>query len=167
MKEKLSQPIIPCIFTRLAENFNVALAQVKETMGHDDSIPFNAVVMISEIPFDIKDLPLFMHTFIPIAKIWNDGWGGESEISPIDDDGSTRALISKAEEAASKHRILYRGKDLGPSRLEFVCSVMAEQWLYIQKTPDMVLLESIPDDDPRANRGNIIPYIKRKKPQNI
>lgn len=157
--------MFPCIFTRLTDNLSIALAEVKETMGHDNSTPFNAVVMINEIPFDIKDLPLFIKTFIPIANIWNDGWGGESQIEPIDNDEETRNLIKKAEKAAASHRILYQGKDLGPCRLEFMCSVMADQWLYSEKTPDMVLLESIPDDDTRPNRGKVIPYTKRKKTQ--
>lgn len=55
------------------------LKDFKEQIGHDDSLPYVAYLCVDKIP---------------IARCFNDGWGGTTELSPIT---SQRALFDEME----------------------------------------------------------------------
>ena len=167
MKTKNPKPIfIPSIFTRLRENLHVALANVQEVAGHDDSLPFRAILMVSREPFDAKDVATFKKSFVPVALACDDGWGGEVQLTVSGGEAMdgvlADVLVNEAEEASRKHRFSYEGKDIGSCSLRYICGLMAERQIYTPDDPRILLKESLLDDDPRIARGEVLAYDEKR-----
>ena len=93
-------------------NLSITLMNVREVMGHDDSLPFNAEVYVR------KDNSILTH----IANAWNHGWGGETNIDAISKD--TKPIIDDLE-AVVKTFIVDLGKYSFPANLPLVIELLA------------------------------------------
>ena len=60
--------------------------------GHDDSLPYTAILCINNNP---------------LCKCFNDGWGGDTELTPIDN--RARAIMASANVTLSNYEWLYCG----------------------------------------------------------
>lgn len=165
-KKNPKPTFIPSIFTRLKEDLHVALANVQEVAGHDDSLPFRAILMVSREPFDAKRVDAFKKSFVPVALASDDGWGGEVQLTAfgreVTDVVLADVLVEEAEEVSKRHRFSYEGKDIGPCDLRYICGLMAERQIYTPNDPKILLKESLLDDDPRIARGEVLAYDKRR-----
>lgn len=75
--------------------------------GHDDSLPYSAILC-----FNGK----------PVCHCLNDGWGGMTEMKPLD--AQTRALMVNIELNISKYKWGYKGTEFALD-LEFIANTLA------------------------------------------
>ena len=141
MKENELQ--IVCV---LSDTLRVGLKDIRENHGHDDSIPFQAEVYIQEGPQGSD----YRH----VASVWNDGWGGDSEMRRTDREPETAALIEKAQALCKVHSMVYRKQIVAKYSLELLCSCMAEGWLYCGERKRVKTILYRFDDDPVALKNN-------------
>ena len=116
----------------LGDGNYLGLADIRENLGHDDSLPYQANVFIR----DKKNCPEGSMAFKRIACIWNDGWGGDSELRSAGLKDSDD-YIKYAEKQLAKHQYYYRGKPVGTYDLRFTCDMMA--CVYLDALQDRVL----------------------------
>lgn len=117
------------ILCQLTPTFFVALARLRENQGHDDSLPYQAEVYVGE-----KTSPKETEIrFKKIGCVYNDGWGGQSQIQAEYQDGQldvNRGYLEKIGEECSKHDAYYKGKPFMKYKKGFLFDVMAEGYLY-------------------------------------
>ena len=156
MRKQKRNPKRIQIVTQFNENFWVCLANLRENMGHDDSLPYQAdVYMMNRENHTL--------TFIKIASIWNDGWGGDSNVEVLNAD-----LVQKVQDECLKHQMYYNGSPFGQYDLEALCDEMASIWVdAIKDKPQLSdnTFVYMMDDDPliKAYNGNNLLYYKTQK----
>ncbi len=112
------------IMCELGNGNYLGLADIRENLGHDDSLPYQANIFI----MDKDNCPKGSMAFKRIASIWNDGWGGESNIISAGLKDSEKYLKYAAQQL-KKHQYYYRGKPAGSYDLGFTCDMMASVYL--------------------------------------
>ena len=144
------------IVTKFTEDFWVCLANLRENMGHDDCLPYQADVYVMQ-----KE----NHTlkFTKIASVWNDGWGGDSNVEVLNPD-----LVQKVQDECLKHQMYYNGSPFGQYDLEALCDEMASIWVDAIKDKPQLSDNTfiyMMDDDPliKAYQGNNLLYYKTQK----
>ena len=113
------------IYCILPDGSMLGLANCRENKGHDDSLPYQA-----DIFFLKKENGKV--TKSQIGSIWNDGWGGESD---LEYNPNSSDIIKKVSELCGKHKMYYRGKAIAEYDIVSVCDVMAEAWCAILGDP--------------------------------
>lgn len=155
MRKQKRNPKRIQIVTQFNENFWVCLANLRENMGHDDSLPYQAdVYMMNRENHTL--------TFTKIASIWNDGWGGDSNVEVLNAD-----LVQKVQDECLKHQMMYNGKPFGQYDLEALCDEMAEVWVsatnakpeYLDSTFVYLMDDT---DSAKAHHTNILRYTTQK-----
>lgn len=142
------------IICRLSDTMHIGLAAVRENMGHDDSQPYQAEIHIADqetFPSPKKDKLLFSK----VGRVYNDGWGGMSQVSAeySNDKEKTAtniALLNKAKELCRKHTIHYEGRTLGPYSLDYLCDIMAENYLNLPAKTKKKTVFYMFDDEPEV-----------------
>lgn len=119
------------VYAKLAQGLWIALCNVRENIGHDDSLPYQAAVFIHDRPNVPND---YQASFRKIGTVCNDGWGGPSLIQGLPGDSASETLLRKAKEAAAQHMIYWKGTPFGNYTLDTVLDIMAEGYVDIQKT---------------------------------
>ena len=116
------------IVTQLTNNLWVCLANLRENRGHDDCLPYQADIYLS----DRK--PKSTRTFTKVGSIWNDGWGGDSNLEVLNAEA-----IDKLRKECSKHKMYWNGKPFAEYDLETLCDEMASIWVdYTKAVPDEI-----------------------------
>jgi len=147
MKEKVN-PIQTVV--RLTERLWLGLSDIRENYGHDDSLPYQADVFV----MDSDNQPEGSHAFKRIGSIWNDGWGGDSNFTPLAQTIYFKDIIQKVREECAKHQMYWDGKPFAEFTLEDVCDTLACIWVDMSKQPALVkklagrAIEWKFDDDP-------------------
>jgi len=122
----------------------LGMSGIRENMGHDDSLPYQAEVFIC----DKENNPDGSIGFQKIAEIWNDGWGGESNLSLIDQRTRTKDYLKKVTELCEAHNMYWNGSIFGSYKVTDLCDIMAECYLGIdEKARKNTILYRF-DDDP-------------------
>ena len=117
------------IICELTPTLFVALARLRENQGHDDSLPYQADIYIGEKASPKED---DIH-FKKIGYVYNDGWGGQSEIRAEHQDGQldiNRGYFEKIGKECSKHDAYYKGKPFMKYNKRYLFDLMAEGYLY-------------------------------------
>ena len=161
MKKK--EPLDPKriqILTQLTNNLWVCLANLRENKGHDDSLPYQADIYV----MDRKASPDKKIRFTKVGSIWNDGWGGDSNLETISAD-----YIQKLRDEVAKHQMYYKGKPFGEYDLETLCDEMACIWVdYTKEHPDesdysyVYLMDDNPLIRAAYNGSQILRFTTRK-----
>ena len=141
MKENELQII--CV---LSDTIRVGLKDTRENYGHDDSIPFQADVYVEDGPPGSG--------YRLLAYVWNDGWGGDSQMKKAIQTPETDALVEKMQPLCKKHMMIYEGESVCPYTLKLLCTCMAEAWLYCQKAAKSKTVFYRFDDDPVTIKNN-------------
>lgn len=136
----------------LSDTLWFGLSDIRENYGHDDSLPYQADMFI----MDKENIPEGETAFKKIGIVWNDGWGGDSNIEPALLKGSDE-YIRKAQELCKNHKEYYNGEPFADYDLESLCDYMAALWVDVdgnKKYKNETLLFRF-DDDPvtLANKG--------------
>jgi hypothetical protein len=135
------------IACKLNETLFVGLAEVRENIGHDDSIPYQAIVFIGE-----KSSPLQREIkFKKIATVCNSGWGGDSEIRITEDgDGVEKntAHLERIKDECSKHEAYYMNAPLTKYSTRLLFDLMVENFLIIDEQSKKKTIGYRFDDDP-------------------
>ena len=143
------------IVCKLTEDMWLGLSDIRENLGHDDSLPYQANVFV----MDRDNNPYGSTAFKRIAQIWNDGWGGESNLELVARTTQNIDCLKTLDELCKKHQFFYRGKPCGTMSLIDACDDMANIWIDIvgdkPKYKKSTLLYKF-DDDPvvLAGKGN-------------
>lgn len=148
MKKNFNIQIV-CV---LSDTLWLGLSGIRVNYGHDDSLPYQADMFI----MDKDNNPNGSTAFKKIGIVWNDGWGGDSNIEPALLKGSDE-YIQKANELCKQHKEYYNGEPFGEYDLGSLCDYMASLWVDIdgdKKYKNQTLLYRF-DDDPVtiANKG--------------
>lgn len=116
MKKETKEKTITC---KVNEELTITLKNVTEVMGHDDSLPFNADLYIRNAKHKRSKL---------VARCWNDGWGGETNIDTIlPEDRETVANTNDFLKNTYECPFVVAGKKYAiDMTLEFLVSIMAE-----------------------------------------
>lgn len=141
------------ILCRLSDRYAVGLTDIRENIGHDDSLPFQANVFVwcRDLVPEQDNLQSFKRT----GAVWNDGWGGDSVIQTDTSVKDAKDYMSDIETLASKHLLHFRGMPLGKYTLQDLLTIMAEAWLTAEpKSVKNKTLEYRFDDDPVVIRSN-------------
>ena len=136
----------------LSDKIWLGLSNIRENYGHDDSLPYQADMFI----MDKDNNPDGSTAFKKIGIVWNDGWGGDSQIEPALLKGSDE-YIRKANELCKQHKEYWDGEPRFEYDLAGVCECMATLWVDVdgdKKFKNETLLFRF-DDDPVtiANKG--------------
>ena len=117
------------IVTQLTYDLWICLAHLRENMGHDDSLPYQADIYL----MDKKATPGRKKiNFVKVGEIWNDGWGGDSTLHSLNDEA-----IQRFRDECAKHQVYWNGKPYGPYDLETLCDEMAAIWVDVSNaSPD-------------------------------
>lgn len=129
----------------LSETLWLGLSGIRVNYGHDDSLPYQADMFI----MDKDNNPDGSTAFNKIGTIWNDGWGGESNIEPALLKGSDE-YIQKADELCKQHKMYFKGEPSCEYDLACVCDFMACMWVDVDgdKKYKGKTLQYRFDDDP-------------------
>lgn len=147
--KKIENIQILCFFNN---DLAIGLSGVRENMGHDDSLPYQAEVFI----YDRENNPDGSMAFQKLGEIWNDGWGGESNFTLTDTRNRFKDYLKKVTELCELHYMYWKGSIIGSYKLTDLCDIMAECYLGVdEKTRKNTLLYRF-DDDPVviANKGH-------------
>ena len=140
------------IACKLNETLFVGLAEVRENIGHDDSLPYQAIVFIGE-----KTSPLQREiNFKKIGIVCNSGWGGHSEIRATNDGGGIKKNIAHFEQIKAecvKHDAYYMGNPITKYNMGLLFDLMAENFFIIDEESRKKTIGYWFDDDP-AVRDN-------------
>lgn len=142
MKKKLNIQIL-CV---LSDTLTIGMSGIRENMGHDDSLPYQAEVFI----FDKENNPDGSMAFQKIGEVWNDGWGGESCFTLTDRRNRFQDYQKKVTELCEAHQMYWDGKPFASYKLTDLLDIMAECYLYLgvsEKSRKDTLLYRF-DDDP-------------------
>lgn len=144
------------IVTKFTENFWVCLANLRENKGHDDSLPYQADVYVMQKANHTL-------TFTKIASVWNDGYGGDSNLEILNAE-----LFQKVKDECAKHQMYWNGSPFGEYDVTSLCDEMAAIWVDATKDkPELIdnTFVYMMDDDPliKAYQGNNLLYYKTQK----
>ena len=145
--KKTNEIDIVCV---LSDTLTLGLSGVRENMGHDDSLPYQASIFL----FDKENNPEGSCAFEKIGDIWNDGWGGESNLD-MSQRKRHQELIKKITELVLEHQMYWHDKPFAPYSFTDLCDIMAERYLSVnEKARKNTILYRF-DDDPVviANKG--------------
>ena len=119
MKTTTNKPAKPNlqIICTIENGLVLGLADIQQTEGHDDSLPYQADIYIYQ-PDTLWQ---------KIGAIWNDGWGAESHIRYADP-LSGPILIEKANSACKKHKITFMDESF-QYEFKLLCDCIAAQYL--------------------------------------
>lgn len=166
MRKQKRNPKRIQIVTKFTEDFWVCLANLRENKGHDDCLPYQADVYVMEktvvlVGTDKMKWPTLK--FTKVASVWNDGWGGDSNVEVLNPD-----LVQKVQDECLKHQMYYNGSPFGQYDLEALCDEMASIWVdAIKDKPQLAdnTFVYMMDDDPliKAYNGNNLLYYKTQK----
>lgn len=134
---------IKCV---LDDTLILGLGSLRENMGHDDSIPYQAGIFVAR-----KGTKSTAADFVKVGTVCNSGWGGDSEIHADFLEGRGReniAELDRLDELCKAHSVIYRGSVICKYSLGHLCDCMAENYLY--STPEAKKLDLLYkfDDDP-------------------
>ena len=137
----------------LGGNTVLGLAGIRENIGHDDSLPYQAEIYLTE-----KGMHASPEDYRKIGTVYNDGWGGMSQVSADYTKGKGKenaAAITRIDELCRKHSIIYKGENLGNYSTEHRCDCMACDYLDMSAKQKKLNLFYMFDDDPMviANKG--------------
>ena len=145
------------IICKLSEKIWIGLGNTRENYGHDDSLPYQADIYIH----DADNCPEGDTSFKRVGTIYNDGWGGDSDISAIAAPKAAENIQTLMHECR-KHQLFWNGKAYGTYKLEDVCDFMASLFIDNPKLASKGTLEYLMDDDPRSDNGkNCLAIIKK------
>ena len=127
------------ITLKVNDNLSIILRNVREVFGHDDSLPYNALVVVDEPKSKI---------FTFIGRVWNDGWGGPSCIEPATEAGRQKMEeIDKYLTDTFSYKYKFDGDDREftmTTDLEFVLDEMA--WFAIDCGKSSLTMEELLKD---------------------
>ena len=83
------------------------LSNFKLQEGHDDSLPYSAILCINKKP---------------VCKCVNDGWGGQTELMPLDI--RSEAIMASAAVSLSKYGWKFHGTEF-ELKLDFIADTLA------------------------------------------
>ena len=83
------------------------LTDYKPQEGHDDSLPYSAILCLNNQP---------------ICKCLNDGWGGSTELTPVDI--RAKAVMASADITLSKFKWSFRTTEMHLT-LDFIADTLA------------------------------------------
>lgn len=148
MKNNLNIQIL-CV---LSDTLTIGLSSIRENMGHDDSLPYQAEVFI----YDKENNPEGSMAFQKIGQVWNDGWGGPSCFTLTDFRERTKEYQKKVTELCETHQMYWEGKPFGSYNLTDLLDIMAECYLGVSAKARKNILQYRFDDDPVviANKGH-------------
>lgn len=141
MKNKKNNIQILCM---LNDFLYLGMSGIRENMGHDDSLPYQAEVFV----YDRENNPDGSIAFQKIGEIWNDGWGGESNFTLTDTRERTQEYLKKVTELCESHQMYWDGKPFGSYKLTDLCDIMAECYLGVSDDVRKSTLAYMFDDDP-------------------
>ena len=105
---------------KISKDFSITLKHLKEVFGHDDSLPFNAEVYVTNKEWGLTDRK--------VATAWNDGWGGSTNIGP---ESKTDQIILDTLNGYLKDHYEIRYKTvIWAVDIEYLISVLAEYGIY-------------------------------------
>ena len=110
---------------RLTGKLWLGMSGIRENMGHDDCLPYQADVFV----MDSDNQPEGEHAFKKIGSIWNDGWGGDSNFTPLAHTTYLNNIIAQMREECAKHQMYWDGNPFGSWTLEEVCDSLACIWV--------------------------------------
>ena len=84
----------------------------RKQSGHDDSLPYTA---------------LLCHNGKAICRCTNDGWGGETQITPVGT--AERAILTSIELSLKKYKWQY-GKTIFDLKIDFIADTLANTCYY-------------------------------------
>lgn len=113
-KEKTS---IEC---KINKNFSIILKNVHETYGHDDTLPFNADIYITNPEWGLIDKK--------VGTAWNDGWGGSTNICP--ENKTDEIVLNMLNDFLKEHYENQYGSVVWDVDSEYLISVLAEYCIY-------------------------------------
>lgn len=150
--EKNPKIQIVCVFS---EKLTLGLSGIRENYGHDDSLPYQADLFV----MDRDNTPKGMQAFKRFARVWNDGWGGDSQLQPAELKGSAE-YVRKCNELCRKHQMIHKGRPVCEYDLAMLCDFMASLWLDVKKSNRKSTLLYRFDDDPVtiARKGYNLEY---------
>ena len=142
------------VYARLAQGLWIGLASVRENAVHDDSLPYQGTIFIhhgDSVP------NTYQRTYKKVGMVWNDGWGGPSNIVAEAIFKDSRELIGKAGTAAATHRMAYKGEFFANYDLGTLLDIMAAGLLDIRSghNPHATQVRYYLDDEPRNSPGGI------------
>lgn len=147
MNKKLNIQIL-CV---LSDTLTIGMSGIRENMGHDDSLPYQAEVFI----FDKENNPEGSMAFQKFGEVWNDGWGGESCFTLTDQRNRFQDYLKKVTELCEAHQMYWEGKPFASYKLTDLLDIMAECYLGVDsKARKNILLYRFDDDSVViANQG--------------
>jgi len=149
MKSKKSNIQILCV---LSDKLTIGMTSIRENMGHDDSLPYQAEVFI----LDKENNPDGSMAFQKMGEIWNDGWGGDSNFTLTDQRERFKDYLKEVTELCNQHKMYWDGKPFGSYELTDLLDIMAECYLGVDAKERKNILLYRFDDDPVviANNGH-------------
>lgn len=129
------------IYCAPALNFLLGLSGTRENYGHDDSLPFQADIMVLDLGAGDKE-------FRKIGVVSNGGFGGPCEVHCFLDPPAG----IKADTLCKNHQMMHCGQAIGPYNLGDACETMAGLFIDAQNAyPERVKRQNLLfrfDDDP-------------------
>ena len=136
------------IYAKLSDNIWVGLSAIRENAGHDDSLPYQADILIHKKDTEPNTSDA---TFEKVGMIWNDGWGGMSNIVPDTSVETAKELIKEAKQQAANHQMAWEGEFFTNYQLSDVLDIMADGFLQIKGHKKNVKQVRYYLDDERKN----------------
>ena len=161
MKKQTLNPKRIQILTQLTNDLWVCLANLRENKGHDDCLPYQADIYVMDRKL-VKTSPDKKIHFIKIGEIWNDGWGGDSNLTILNSE-----YAEKIRQEVAKHQMYWNGQPFGEYDFTTLCDEMATIWVdYFNANPkdaDYTFVYLM-DDEPsvKAYGSQILRFTTRK-----
>lgn len=113
------------ITCKVNDDLTIVLADVRQTYGHDDSLPFQADIHVQSEKLGLPKLTRVGHAY-------NDGWGGDTVI----ESAQYRNILNTIDGMLlNNYQIHVKKPDISWAvRLDYLVSIMAEQSIYCKKT---------------------------------
>lgn len=139
------------IICQLSETLIVALSKVRENIGHDDSLPYQAEILIADKTTQKPgDNVIRFHM---IGTVYNDGWGGMSEVRADWKNGDrdkNLEYLEKIQKECAKHDAYYNGEAFMKYSSDYLFDIMAENFLGLSKANQKRQIGYWFDDDPNV-----------------
>jgi hypothetical protein len=118
------------ITCKVNDDLAIALVNVHEVYGHDDSLPFEADIHVKSEKLGFPKLTRVGHAF-------NDGWGGDTVI----ESAQHRNILNTIDGILiNNYQIHIKKPEISWAvRLDYLVSIMAEQSIYYNKTKMKIL----------------------------
>ena len=118
---------------KINKDFSIILKNLQEVYGHDDTLPFNADIYITNPEWGMKDKK--------VGTAWNDGWGGSTNICP---ESKTDQIILDTLDGYLKDHYEIRYKtSVWDVDCEYLISVLAEYGIY--SDPKVLYITQVSD----------------------